>query len=33
MSLSTTDILLKHVCPGVGVGIALVLFGSPLKVR
>lgn len=32
MPLSTTDILLKHVCPGLGVGIAFVLFSSPLKV-
>uniref|UniRef100_A0A383V948 Bidirectional sugar transporter SWEET n=1 Tax=Tetradesmus obliquus TaxID=3088 RepID=A0A383V948_TETOB len=31
MPISTTDILLKHVCPGLGVGIAFVLFSSPLK--
>eukprot|EP00882_Tetradesmus_deserticola_P003298 GHRQ01003493.1.p1 GENE.GHRQ01003493.1~~GHRQ01003493.1.p1 ORF type:complete len:378 (+),score=125.18 GHRQ01003493.1:486-1619(+) len=31
MPLTTSDILLKHVCPGLGVGIAFVLFSSPLK--
>lgn len=32
MVLSTQDILLKHVCPGLGVGIAFIMFMSPLKV-
>jgi hypothetical protein len=33
MTLTISDILLKHVCPGLGVGIAFILFSSPLKVR
>jgi hypothetical protein len=33
MALTTSEILLKHVCPGLGVVIAFVLFSSPLKVR
>ena len=28
--MNAQDILLKHVCPGVGVGIAFILFMSPL---
>ncbi|KAF6244012.1 hypothetical protein COO60DRAFT_1631461 [Scenedesmus sp. NREL 46B-D3] len=31
MPLTTSEILLKHVCPGLGVGIAFLLFSSPLK--
>jgi len=27
--MSAQEILLKHVCPGVGAGVALVLFASP----